>query len=298
MFGLAGSSSFGQNPQDELGILTFRLVHHSRFGDLDEAHRIATTMLRISESVPATRAADLQRKSAMTFWLAGDVDRALEVLTLAQTNARANGLSRLETRIALPLYDWLRSVGLDDAAEKVVKKLDELETEIPDAHLDLIIVTAYAEKALLRGSMADAQKWLTVAADSLPTDPAWRICRFHAALSTRLQYVERGPPRDLEAAIATLLRYHKPGHELGDASDLEIALAVQLLYEDGQLDRSKQILQRYVDLFRRSRSPHAAWLREAESLVGWIPTSRPETNAPAAARLQNTQVAYRPVAAD
>ena len=65
----------------------------------------------------------------------------------------------------------------------------------------------------------------------------------------------RGDSIDVDAAVRELTGHHRRGAEVGEVSDGEVALAIDLLTHDGQVERAVSLLKAYVLDYRRARQP-------------------------------------------
>jgi hypothetical protein len=62
---------------------------------------------------------------------------------------------------------------------------------------------------------------------------------------------------DVETAVWQLIGHHRRGREVGEVSDGEIALAVELLTAHDERERALSLVKSYILGYRRARHPLA-----------------------------------------
>ena len=80
-----------------------------------------------------------------------------------------------------------------------------------------------------------------------------------------MRHLEGDVPGVAEAE--QLLASHRPGSEVGDISDFEMAVAGFVLCAHGEFQRATNLTSHYLEQSRRSRAPLTCMLRDAIAMM-------------------------------
>ena len=240
--------------------LTLLLIYHCSFGDLNEAHRIASQLVRSAESATSTVAADIYRKCGVAFWRLGLTEEALHAFEQCYLRAKRVGLLKLQVDSASALM----GLQLDISMQGVDYWRQTAESAIAEdcalASRPTYILTRL-DFACCTGNLDDARTWLEAAQRLSESSRLIRIQRWVRAAELRLRQLSGDGPSIEEVKV--LLDRHRPNTEVSDIGDFEMAVVTYTFAEHSEFELARQLLARYFGVNRRSRAPLTNMLRSA-----------------------------------
>jgi DNA-binding SARP family transcriptional activator len=251
-----------QNTHEQLTFLFCLLVFHSTFGSLEECRSTADRLLGMCQRLDSIAAADVRRKVGIGVLRLGDVARAIEILEAAYTEAASCRLLRLQLNLAVALIGIFASVGNFLEQGHWLDEVERLAREEPTLSESPLYAALHADLACNRRDPDMAEYWLERAANSFASQPFGRMRRWHTVFSLRARHL-RGEVSNVDAAVQCLTAHHQRGLEVGEVSDSEVALAIEMLVGANQATKAKEVAVRYFRDCRRARQPVDAWLRSA-----------------------------------
>ncbi|HEY9228290.1 MAG TPA: AAA family ATPase [Gemmatimonadaceae bacterium] len=251
----------------DVSALTFLLMYHSLFGDIDTSVEAAERLLGLSRGLDEATSAFVERKCAVAFCRAGHVSRSIELLTSAYRKATSSGLTRLQCHTASMLAGFCADLCNDRASSEWRKKMDAVADQLTGFSGSIQEVSVSAELDWNTGNFAGARE----AYDRLRTakTPTTKTKRWMRVLDARLAQLEKRPG-DAQETAKQMIEHHLPNNESSDLGDSEIAVAVHALVQGGFEDQARALLTRYVAVFRRVRGPFTRALQDALKPLSWI----------------------------
>jgi DNA-binding SARP family transcriptional activator len=243
------------------------LVYHSTFGDLEECRRIVDQLLLLADLSEPTKSADLRRKAGLALWRLGDAERAVLVLEAAYADAAICALRRLQFNVAIGLVGTHAALGNADGKRRWLDEVEHLALDTPTLRASPLYAAMRADVACSQQRPRDAQEWLENALSVLSKNAAGRMGRWRSVFNIRVCHL-RGDIPDTDSAIECLTAHHRLGLEVGEVSDAEIALSVELLVDANRVREAHDLASRYLREFRRARHPLDPWLRSAVGRCG------------------------------
>jgi DNA-binding SARP family transcriptional activator len=243
-------------------LLECLLIYHSSFGDIDDSRAVATHLLALADRMDPQSAADARRKAAVALWRLGDTSSALCALEAAYADAVASGLARLQLGIAAGIATGFSDLADTPRQNAWLAEADRVAREAPALRSTTMYLAVHTDIACVTGDDRTMREALERALTSIERTRIGRPGRWHRVFELRLHRLN-GSIRDIDAAVDELLSHQKPGFEVGEVSDAEIAVAIEILVAAGQRARAVEIFERYINDYRRVRSPLSRWIRNA-----------------------------------
>lgn len=249
-------------------LLVFLMIFHSRFDSVTQSIELAEMLLRLLEDATPMAKLDLQRKVATAFYRAGDFRRAADICETTLVGAKAMATGRLQFALLSLLVGIYADLELDELSKKRLEEFNELALESDNFYASMTCVCVNAEHACLHGRADDARRWLAVGRSRSSRSPTDRAERYHRAFGRWADLISGSPIR-FANVVAEMTSHHVPKQEVGDVSDVEISVAVNWLAGQSANSEARDLIQRYVDQYRRIPGPFGRALQLASAKVGW-----------------------------
>ena len=272
---------------DDPGALKVLLIYHSRFGDIGESIRVAHRLLTLAATRPLPECADLRRKAAVALLGSGDLDGAIAAAEGAYDSAKECGLVRLQAHMAGLLATVMLQTGQVERCAEWLEKVEESADDVDGFRASLTYITLLADIGASIGDAKLTRHWVDAGSRVMPRRPAIRARRWLRALEIRANQLENRFG-DADDVVAKMIMHHRPNAELGDLSDLEVAVAMAALVAAHRPSDAETLLDRYLRDFRRVPGPLTANLRGAARLIG-----RDESGVSAPDNIRTTQIRSR-----
>ncbi|HEY9228291.1 MAG TPA: AAA family ATPase [Gemmatimonadaceae bacterium] len=254
---------------DDIPRLTFLLIYHSRFGTIDISLLVAEHLLQLAQNLDDAQAAVIQRRCAAAFFRAGLFERGAAVLTTAFENARSHGLLRLQCVAASMLAGIHYDLRNDEVGKLWYSRAEAIADQVEGFRGSLADFITDAEIACTRGDSAKAKQALERGRAHLAKNPPVNVKRWIRVLEAWIAELEGETIADPQLLAAELVAHHVPNGEPGDLSDAEIAVAISALHRGGFGNEGRELVTRYVEVYRRRRGPVGRSLQDALKRVGW-----------------------------
>jgi hypothetical protein len=250
----------------EIETLLCSLIYNASFGDLASVPPACERLLNLAVTARVDIAADLMRKAAAGFTRCGMSARSIEILERCHELATDIGLSRLADAAAVMLASQCRDTGLELKASAWFAVILNREFGLHDDYLEftrLVVLSEFAfhqsDAAALRAYFGHARRIL----GDRQTLGARRLCN---ALQCALAHLDD----NIGAAIMVdeLTRGHVPGHEIGDLSDFEVAVATSVLRDRQDVNSAALVMSDYLERIRRPGAPLSFVLTTTAQTVG------------------------------
>jgi hypothetical protein len=238
----------------KLSYLKCLLVYHSTFGTLEQSAAIAESLLSLATEMDAAAAAEVRRMAGVGFWRFGDTTRAIASLESAFADAAKAGLAGMQLKVGIGLIGLYYSLGDRPKAQTWLKQIEGVARGVERFEDSAAYACAQTTMAFMRGDVTAASDWFVRATKATVTTPLGRMGRWHRVFQLRLMYL-RGEALDVEATVRDLIAHHRPALEVGEVSDSEVGLAIEVLSQDGQRERAMEVLRTYLRDYRRARQP-------------------------------------------
>jgi hypothetical protein len=241
-------------------LLECLVIYHSSFGDIDDSRSVANSLLALAERMAPQSAADARRKAAVALWRLGDTSSALCALEAAYADAVNSGLARLQLGIAAAIATGFTDLADSQRQNAWLAEADRVAREVPALQSTALYLAVRTDIACVEGDDHAMRESLERVLASMDRTQGGRAGRWYRVFELRLQGLD-GCIRDIDRAVSSLLAHQKPGLEVGEVSDAEIAVAIEILSAAGQRATASELLGRYLREFRRVRSPLSRWIR-------------------------------------
>ncbi len=250
---------------DRLLVLKSQLVFHTCVGDSSTAATIARSLLVAAADARPDVAADLQRKAAIGFWRSGHTSEALAAFRDSYATARECGLLRLQFHLALMLASEYSDIANPDESQLWIDRAQEVASDLPNLMSSFFYFSVRGDLALASGD-TDELRRLNAVSTAFGTQNE-RARRRTAALSLLVRHLDSHAP-STEDVVEAMTSHHRPASELGDSSDFEVAVLAAILTERDERATAIGRIGRYLDHYRRDKSPILAALRIAMGRLG------------------------------
>jgi hypothetical protein len=244
--------------------LKLMILYHATVGEPSKLGDLSHRLRELAHAARPEVAANLYRYAGSGFWRAGDVVESLSSLRRAFETAESVGLRRAQFLVASMLSSFSHDVGRERDSHAWIEMAERVADELPSLRSSLSYIAICFEHALLHGDLVELKRLLdSVSQVGLVAGRA-RIARGIDVSIKRLS----GESLDQQAVVRALTQHHVAGRESGNVSDLEVAIAADLL--DGARDRdgAREIVQSYLINYRRGPALIAAMLRDTIRRLG------------------------------
>jgi len=257
---------------DDPVALKFLVLYHASFGDTINCAKLSRRLIRVAQGARPDIAADLHRYAAGGLWRCGELEEALATFELAFGLAESVGLRTLQFNIASMLGSFYYDIDLEKDSVSWMERAEQIADEVPSLRVSDAYIAASFEIAVTRDDVGELTRLNDVATrDGQPEGGRYRLVR---ALEISIQRLS-GTLVDPAAAIHELTRHHLMNGESGNVSDLETAIAAELLDQTRGREAARALVASYLQNCRRGAAPIAAMLRntvrrlEIEKLPAW-----------------------------
>ncbi|HEX8945774.1 MAG TPA: hypothetical protein VF785_21710, partial [Gemmatimonadaceae bacterium] len=244
---------------DDPDCLKLLVLYHATVGEAAKLGTLSRQLRDVGHRERPEIAANLFHYAAAGFWRGGEPTEALTTFTRAFEAAESVGLRRLQFLAASMLSSFSHDIGDEKGSRDWMEKAEKIADELPALRTNMSYVAICFENALIRSDVVELKRLLDVSARvGLASGPR----RMIRALEVSIQRLS-GEPLDREAVVSELIRHHVPARESGNLSDLEVAIATDVLDRDQDAGLARSTVLNYLQEYRRGLAPIAAMLRDA-----------------------------------
>jgi tetratricopeptide (TPR) repeat protein len=256
---------------DDQDALKLTVLYHATLGD---AQNLGLLSRQLSDAARRERpeiAANLYYYAACGFWRGGEPTEALSSFAQSFEAAESVGLVRAQFLSAATLGSLHHDTGQDDESRTWLDRAERIADELPTLRASLSYIAICFENALICGDVPELKRLLDASTQAGPGSGQIRIAR---ALEICIQRLS-GEALDQRAVVLELTKYHVLSRESGNISDLEVAIAADVLNESGDADAARNVVFNYLQNYRRGLGLIAAMLRDTISKLGIEPAALP-----------------------
>jgi len=255
------------------------ILYHAIVGDPCRLSGLSNRLRELAHAARPEVAANLYRYAGSGFWRAGEVVESLSSLRRAFEMAESVGLLRAQFLVASMLSSFSHDVGRETESNAWIQMAERVADDLPSLRSSLSYISICFEHALLHGDIVELKRLLDLVSQAGLVAGRDRMALGIETCIKRLS----GEPLDQQAVVRALTEHHVAGGESGNVSDLEVAIAADVL--DGARDRvaAREIVTNYLRNYRRGPALVAAMLRDTirrlgvEELPSWCTIHEPQS---------------------
>jgi hypothetical protein len=239
--------------------LRLLILFHATVGDVDKLAGLSDRLRELAHHASPAMAANLYHYAGSGFWRAGRITDSLSSCRQAFEAADSVGLRRAQFLAASMLSSFNHDIGNESESRTWMEIVERLADELPGLRSSMAYVSICFEIALARADTKELKRLLDVVSQVGLVAGRDRMARGLEISIKRLS----AEPFDRHSVVRELTKYHVAGGESGNVSDLEVAIAADLLDAECDQEGARVIIRDYLRVYRRAAAPIAAMLRDS-----------------------------------